>query len=61
MCGSLPAVRIPWVQPGRAGNKFCIILRQRHNARGMPKAVVFDEAFTQGAQRRRLIPLEDTI
>jgi isoamylase len=33
----------------------------RDNARGMPKAVVVDEAFTWGAERRPAIPWEDTI
>jgi isoamylase len=34
---------------------------RRDNARGMPKAVVLDEAFTWGDDRRPLIPWEDTI
>jgi isoamylase len=34
---------------------------RRDNARGMPKAVVVDEAFTWGQERRPLIPWEDTI
>jgi len=33
----------------------------RDNARGMPKAVVIDEAFTWGAERRPVIAWEDTI
>jgi isoamylase len=34
---------------------------RRDNARGMPKAVVVDEAFTWGEERRPAIPWEDTI
>src|SRR5438105_15791765 len=34
---------------------------RRDNARGMPKAVVVDEAFTWGADRRPNVPGEDTI
>jgi isoamylase len=34
---------------------------RRDNARGMPKAVVIDEAFTWGEERRPAIPFEDTI
>jgi glycogen operon protein len=34
---------------------------RRDNARGMPKGVVIDEAFTWGPQRRPCIPWEDTI
>jgi isoamylase len=34
---------------------------RRDNARGMPKAVIVDEAFTWGAERRPSIPWEDTI
>ena len=34
---------------------------RRDNARGMPKAVVIDEAFTWGEDRRLSIPWEDTI
>jgi isoamylase len=34
---------------------------RRDNARGMPKAVVIDEAFTWGAESRPTIPFEDTI
>ncbi len=34
---------------------------RRDNARGMPKAVVLDEAFTWGEERRPLIAWEDTI
>ena len=34
---------------------------RRDNARGMPKAVVIDEAFTWGKDRRPLVPWEDTI
>jgi isoamylase len=34
---------------------------RRDNARGMPKAVVIDEAFTWGEERRPAIPWEDTI
>ncbi len=33
----------------------------RDNARGMPKALVIDEAFTWGEERRPAIPWEDTI
>ena len=34
---------------------------RRDNSRGMPKAVVLDEAFTWGEERRPLIAWEDTI
>jgi glycogen operon protein len=34
---------------------------RRDNARGMPKAVVVDEAFTWGDEKRPVIPWEDTI
>jgi isoamylase len=34
---------------------------RRDNARGMPKAVVIDESFTWGEERRPVIPWEDTI
>jgi isoamylase len=34
---------------------------RRDNARGMPKAVVIDEAFTWGEERRPSTPWEDTI
>jgi glycogen operon protein len=34
---------------------------RRDNARGMPKAVVIDEAFTWGEEKRPNIPWEDTI
>jgi isoamylase len=34
---------------------------RRDNARGMPKAVVLDEAFTWGTDRRPSVPWEDTI
>jgi isoamylase len=34
---------------------------RRDNARGMPKSVVVDEAFTWGAERRPSIPWQDTI
>jgi isoamylase len=34
---------------------------RRDNARGMPKAVVIDEAFTWGEERRPAIPFEDVI
>jgi len=34
---------------------------RRDNSRGMPKSVVFDEAFTWGEERRPSIPWEDTI
>jgi glycogen operon protein len=34
---------------------------RRDNARGMPKAVVIDEAFTWGEERRPSIPWEETI
>jgi isoamylase len=34
---------------------------RRDNARGMPKGVVIDEAFTWGEERRPSIPWEDTI
>jgi isoamylase len=34
---------------------------RRDNARGMPKSVVVDEAFTWGEERRPLIPWQDTI
>jgi isoamylase len=34
---------------------------RRDNARGMPKAIVVDEAFTWGNDRRPAIPWEDTI
>ncbi len=34
---------------------------RRDNARGMPKSVVLDEAFTWGADRRPDVPWEDTI
>jgi isoamylase len=34
---------------------------RRDNARGMPKAVVVDEAFTWGEERRPAIPWEETI
>ena len=34
---------------------------RRDNARGMPKAVVIDEAFTWGEERRPATPWEDTI
>ena len=34
---------------------------RRDNARGMPKAVVVDTAFTWGEERRPAIPWEDTI
>jgi isoamylase len=34
---------------------------RRDNARGMPKAVVIDEAFTWGEERRPAIPFEDII
>ena len=34
---------------------------RRDNARGMPKGVVVDEAFTWGEERRPAIPWEDTI
>src|ERR687888_917590 len=34
---------------------------RRDNARGMPKGVVIDEAFTWGDERRPLTPWEDTI
>jgi isoamylase len=34
---------------------------RRDNARGMPKAVVVDEAFTWGEERRPAVPWEDTI
>jgi isoamylase len=34
---------------------------RRDNARGMPKAVVIDAAFTWGEERRPAIPWEDTI
>jgi glycogen operon protein len=34
---------------------------RRDNARGMPKAVVIDEAFTWGSERRPAIPWRDTI
>ena len=34
---------------------------RRDNARGMPKAVVIDEAFTDGHQRGPIVPWEDTV
>ncbi len=34
---------------------------RRDNARGMPKSVVIDEAFTWGEERRPAIPWEDTV
>jgi len=34
---------------------------RRDNSRGMPKAVVIDEAFTWGQERRPAIPFEDII
>ena len=34
---------------------------RRDNARGMPKSVVIDQAFTWGEERRPSIPWEDTI
>ncbi len=34
---------------------------RRDNARGMPKAMVIDEAFTWGEEKRPLVPWEDTI
>jgi isoamylase len=34
---------------------------RRDNARGMPKAIVIDEAFTWGEERRPAIPFEDII
>jgi len=34
---------------------------RRDNARGMPKAIVVDEAFTWGKERRPAIPWQDTI
>jgi isoamylase len=34
---------------------------RRDNARGMPKCVVVDEAFTWGEERRPAVPWEDTI
>ena len=34
---------------------------RRDNARGMPKGVVIDQAFTWGEERRPSIPWEDTI
>ena len=34
---------------------------RRDNARGMPKSVVIDEAFTWGEERRPSIPWQDTI
>jgi glycogen operon protein len=34
---------------------------RRDDARGMPKSVVFDEAFTWGDERRPHVPWEDTI
>ncbi|MET0536641.1 MAG: alpha-amylase family glycosyl hydrolase, partial [Xanthobacteraceae bacterium] len=34
---------------------------RRDNARGMPKAVVIDEAFTWGSERRPAIPWRDTV
>jgi isoamylase len=34
---------------------------RRDNARGMPKAVVIDEAFTWGEERRPAIPWQDTV
>jgi len=34
---------------------------RRDNARGMPKAVVIDEAFTDGHKRGPIVPWEDTV
>jgi isoamylase len=46
----------------RAGNpRADVSFDRRDNARGMPKAVVLDEAFTWGEERRPLVPWEDTI
>jgi glycogen operon protein len=46
----------------RAGHQRAdLTFDRRDNARGMPKAVVVDEAFTWGEDRRPAIPWEDTI
>jgi glycogen operon protein len=46
----------------RAGNpRADLSFDRRDNARGMPKAVVLDEAFTWGEERRPSVPWEDTI
>src|SRR4029078_2339921 len=46
----------------RAGNpKADLSFDRRDNARGMPKGVVIDEAFTWGEERKLSIPCEDTI
>ena len=34
---------------------------RRDNSRGMPKAVVIDESFTWGEERRPVVPWEDTV
>jgi len=43
------------------GPKADLSFDRRDNARGMPKSVVVDEAFTWGEERLPLVPLEDTI
>ena len=46
----------------RAGNpRADLSFDRRDNARGMPKAVVIDEAFTWGEEHRPLVSWEDTI
>jgi isoamylase len=46
----------------RTGNpKADLTFDRRDNARGMPKSVVLDEAFTWGDERRPRVPWEDTV
>ena len=53
------AMRISAIAPGIIARDLSF--DRRDNARGMPKAVVIDPAFTWGEDRRPAIPWEDTI
>jgi glycogen operon protein len=59
------AGRLVWIDAHFAyragGPKEDLSFDRRDNARGMPKAVVIDEAFTWGDEHRPVIPWEDTI
>ena len=45
----------------RACERADLSFDRRDNARGMPKSVVIDEAFTRVREQRPQIPWEDTI
>jgi isoamylase len=59
------AGRIAWSEAHfgyRAGSpRADLSFDRRDNARGMPKAVVIDEAFTWGREHKPNVPWEDTI